>query len=57
MRWVFCTLIRLNVEVTLIQYDRSIGVFNTDVLVRDVVDSAISDILAGPGLEPRPILG
>jgi hypothetical protein len=33
----------------LVEHDGVIGVFDADVLVGDVVDSAVADAFAGPG--------
>lgn len=46
----------VDVEVTLIKNDRSVGVLNVDVLVSNVVDVAISDICASPRLEASTVI-
>lgn len=45
-----------DVKVTLVQHDGVIGVLDVDVLVGDVVDIAVSDILARPRLETGSVL-
>lgn len=55
-RWELRALRRLDVEVALIQHYRLVGVLNVDVLVRDVVDSAVADPLTGPRLEASSVL-
>lgn len=47
----------VDVEVALIQNDRSIGVLDMDVAVGYIVDATVSDILAGPCLETGSVLG
>lgn len=46
----------VDVEVALVQNDRSICVFDVNVLVGDVVDVAEANIWASPGLQARSVL-
>lgn len=41
----------VDVEITLVQHDRGIGVLDMDVFVSDVVDTTEADVGAGPGLD------
>lgn len=49
--WVLGASGAVNVEVTLVEDNGDVGVFNVDVLVGDVVDTTEADVGASPGLE------
>ncbi len=56
MGWVARALVRGNVEVALVQKDWVVRVFDVDVFVCDVVDTAVADAFAGPCFEACAVL-
>ena len=56
LRGILRALGRVHVEITLVQHNRLVGVFDVDVAIGDVVDAPVAHILAGPGLETSAIL-
>lgn len=53
---VCCTLGRVDIEVALVQHKGLISVLDMDIAVGDVVDTSVTDVLAGPGLETGTVL-
>lgn len=49
-------LLRLDVEVALIEHDWAVSVLNADVLVGDVVDATVANVFASPGLQTGAVL-
>lgn len=54
--WVRRASCVVDVEVALVKHNRRISVLNVNVLVCDVVDVAVSDVRASPGLETSTVL-